>query len=313
MTKISDKSYHNERDGVSASLIKEIYNDPELYLYNKQRGIRSTSKQMRLGSLVHTLILEPEQYESRYLAIGSTANTKAYKEAVIDNPDKTVITIPEEELAVAISANNHDVVELFSSPKAMNEIAILGNINFSNTMINNPHITPTEDYNSKAFNIKVKGKVDCIYDIDDKRYSVYDLKTTSDINGFERDVFKYGYDIQAGFYSYLLSHALPERRSLSFFFVVIETKPPYKTNFYECTPGLITQGKDKSFKIIDRYLIDDKISRYQRPHFTTNLKVIKANENDHTLGHESLLRHDKELRQFKEGNNENESIKDFID
>jgi len=265
--KMADREYRETR-GINASLIKEIYSDHELFLYNKKKGIKKGSKSMRIGSIVHCLILEPQEYADRYMVAGSSATTNIYKEAVKENPEKIIITKPEQELALEIVEYNPEVSSIFSATQ--NEMAVVGKLKFSDKMFD------------------VKGKLDGFI-THDNFYSILDLKTTADLEWFAKDAIKFGYHIQAGFYKWLTDEAFPDKKFYNYKIVVIETKPPYKSKLYECTPAFVGRGQAIAFDVFYKYFVNGEVDNYTRPYMDIN--PLKIDDSDDTLG--SILRREK--------------------
>ena len=95
--------YHDIRTGLSKSalckLIRSPYHFYRTYLAPDAEPQKSTAATM-LGSAVHTLILEPQKWDEEYhVADVASRNAKAYKEAVVNHPEKTILVREESEQA----------------------------------------------------------------------------------------------------------------------------------------------------------------------------------------------------------------------
>jgi hypothetical protein len=79
---------------------------------------------------------------------------------------------------------------------------------------------------------------------------IFDLKTTSrsaNPDTFTRNLFSYGYDIQAWWYLRAVEAFIPARLVPPFFrWVVVETSPPYAVSVIEPGPDVLTIGMKKA-------------------------------------------------------------------
>lgn len=173
--------------GVSKSDLDLINDEPFLYYATKISGEapkKERSSALDVGQMVHNALLEPEKLvnyisDSEFLKLGSRA-TKAYKEAVErfeqENPDKVLIKQDDYEQVMQMvnSAMSVDLVrELLSGGKAEQSYY----------------------WTNQDTGILCKARPDYVK-IGNKSY-VVEVKTTADISGFERQIAKMRYHIQA--------------------------------------------------------------------------------------------------------------------
>ena len=90
---------------VSSSDLKALARSPAHY---RMRTEKEQTSAMLLGSLTHCMILEPDEVNSRYWACELDRRTKAYKEAMADQPAGTVsVTLKEWEEARRMADTVH--------------------------------------------------------------------------------------------------------------------------------------------------------------------------------------------------------------
>lgn len=149
MSQLSENPIHQEiisrimshEDHLSYSSMKAFMDSPKSFIQYKL-GKKEQTDSMLYGAMLHCLILEPEKFEERYLALDDTemkekiggakpTATKQYKEwkaAVIANANgRTVISPSEMEHAriVALNVrNNRAAAPLIFSEGAENEVGV---------------------------------------------------------------------------------------------------------------------------------------------------------------------------------------------
>lgn len=172
----SDDFYygHLGRYAFSSSTIKYLLKSPKTYRNIVQYGSEETQA-LRDGWLVHACVLEPDVFEKQIYVDVQSKNTKKYKDALKEHGK--VFTIKEkndaERLADAL-LRNEMVLQKLNGAKF--EVAEIGMI----------HDMP---FRAKA-------------DILNGDY-LFDLKSSSSIEGWKYSADKYGYDIQCFIYCQL--------------------------------------------------------------------------------------------------------------
>ena len=215
----SDDFYYNYlgRHALSSSSIKLLYSSPKKYHYVSLYG-QPDCQALRDGWLFHTSILEPDKFAKQRFIEVQSKNTKKYKEALAEYGK--VYTIKEksdaERLQDAFYQNESALQMISDCEFEKPAIGIIDGLAF-------------------------RGKADAI-----GKYLV-DLKTTTDIKGFEYSARKFGYDIQVYIYCKLF-----ERHYEDFRFVVID-KSSLDIGIYTVSEDFYNQGKRKTHEAIDRY------------------------------------------------------------
>lgn len=114
---------------------------------------------------------------------------------------------------------------------------------------------------------------------------IVDLKTTTSLDGFRADFFKYGYDYQAAFYLWMTRQdetagVAWKERSGQFSFVVVEKQIPNRVMIVRASPGLLASRmagiltwQDEIRRCIER----DEWPRGSYPHpMTYDLEIVSV-------------------------------------
>ena len=212
-------------DAVSNSGLGLIEKSPAHF----RAGFQEKSASLDLGSLTHTLILEPNEFSDRYIVADLDRRTKAGKEkaAELAETGKEVISPALYDTASRMrdSVMNHTVArDLFSQGEP--EVSMVGEID----------------------EVAVKGRIDWLRGDG----LIVDLKTTAlaSIEGFTSSVWKYGYCRQNSLYTDLLSQ---ERPVTDFWFVCVESAPPYAVAVHSLSESFINLGRAKYRKALAIY------------------------------------------------------------
>jgi exodeoxyribonuclease VIII len=222
--------YHAERGHVSSSGLKIFDDNPyefkSIYVDNAKSELQEDDQYLTLGSLVHCILLEPENLDELYVVAPDEGpdgepinrrkkNHRAWLESfAIKNRGKTVIT--DEQLrdgfALASSVDLNPLAKgLLTSENALREVSLFCR-------------EPTTS-------VKVKCKLDTLVDYED-RPTILDLKTTtssSSPDGFATTCSRFKYDVSAALYSLIfkaVTGVMPR-----FIFAVIEKND---NGFHQC-------------------------------------------------------------------------------
>ena len=226
------------RDYFSPSQLKKLFvSVSSLTSYLKKKW--ATTSSMTLGTLVHCLILEPEEFSKRYIILDDRdvckeiggarpSSTKKYKDwlsAVAENnKGKEFVSMKDMAIANKILKKCKDtgiIDEWFTDGKA--EVTVKGV--------------------AKGYDDEFDGL--CIIDYDTDFVSI-DLKTTSKpLSKFKYDANELGYDIQAS-----ITNSL---NSKEFIFVVVQTVEPYDIGIYTCSEFFMNRGREKVNTALNNY------------------------------------------------------------
>lgn len=182
------------------------------------RKPEESSDALKLGTLVHCLALNPQDFDNEFLVADYERRSKAGKAryAELQQYGLTVIKSKELEKAQAI----------VSALKRNKTAARLTSEGEKEKMFMQPR---------SADLLPLKSRLD-VHNESEKL--VVELKTTRDISTLEKAITDYHYPLSAAFYL-AISH------SLSFVFVFVQTSEPYEVAIFEPTREQLDQGRDE--------------------------------------------------------------------
>lgn len=236
---MSNAEYHSQT-AISSSGIK-VFNRSPLHYWNEYinpaREHKEASASMNLGSLVHTLFLEPHQFDAEYAQVpeGIDKRTKAGKEAFAafeaESQGKCIITADQLSTARAMAAQleAHPVTHVLDGHDGLVEASIF--------------------YADPQTGVDCRIRPDwCLPPCDAfPNGLILDLKTTDDARpaAFARTCANFGYDISAamyvtGFQLYYQTENLPD-----FLFLVVERDAPHAAACYSASTDMISIGLTK--------------------------------------------------------------------
>lgn len=230
---LSYKEY-DKVEGISNSKLNEIWKSPAHYKLSLEE--RKETDALKLGSLVHCLILEPDNFDRDFAVAPnidkrSNANKEIYAIFEQENAGKLIVTNEQFELAKMLTEKvmQNEIANKLLSGKGENEIALFW-----------------EDEETK---VKCKAKLDRI-----KNGIVIDLKTTRSAqpDDFMRSAYEYGYHRQSAWYSDGYEQCFKEQPK-GFVFIAIETVPPYNVAVFEATELFKEIGRIEARKNLQTY------------------------------------------------------------
>ena len=240
---------------LSYSSIKAFSKSPTHLLKYWERVFKPTPA-MALGSLVHTLVLEPDQYENRYFCIDdeeicldliargaksprANGEYKAWKANLLAKAeDKEEVSLADFKTATALAARlkNHPLIKALTFKEELIEWELNG--------------------------VKIKGFVDGageelpeeFRDFEGQGF-ILDLKTTKDASpsSYSRDVVTFMYHLQSGLYkdaNRVLNFAGVAPK---FYHIAIETAEPFIIQTYEISSEFSDKGYNFAVKQIELF------------------------------------------------------------
>jgi len=212
---------------LSFSSLKQFEKSPSHFLQYKRKEFKSTPA-MRLGTLTHLSILEPEEYHKKVVVTDLSRRTKAFKEFEAENESKEIITTKEES---QIKGMTISVKGMKKARKLLKDA------------------TETE----KLHSWKYRGHV--FHGIPDAVAgdTIIDLKTTKDATPrkFEADAFRMLYHMQAAAYMSGLNSKGYDIKH--YYIIAVETTAPYPVTVFKLSDELIERGFMKLDSIIDKF------------------------------------------------------------
>ena len=213
---ISNAEYHAD-PAVSASHLHAVAASPYHYwsrFLDPNRPVIEPTAAMRLGSLVHCAVLEPDELNSRY-AIAPDRRTKDGKAtaAMLAASGIEAVTAADMELAMAMAASvrsHQAAAELLRNGKAEQSFW----------------------WDDVDTGLRCKCRPDWYYGA-----TVVDLKTTTDASpqGFAKSVANWRYHVQQAHY---MAGTFAER----FVFIAVEKTYPYAVGVYELDATAMNVG-----------------------------------------------------------------------
>lgn len=231
-----DNAAYHAHSAISKSHLDLIARSPLHYWARYLEPDRITpepSPQMRLGTALHTHVLELSRWDEE-IAVAPAINrlTKAGKEEwaafVAAAAGKTVITADD---AVQVQAMARSV---FRHPAAAMLLGLPGKAE------------TTHMWTDAATGLECKCRPDWLTD---DGSIVVDLKTTKDASprGFKQSVANYRYHVQAAWYLHGLEQSAG-RRPDQFIFICVESSAPYACAVYAADAEMIERGHDQAMR-----------------------------------------------------------------
>ena len=215
MTDISNADYHAD-PAVSASHLKTVMQSPYHFwsrYVDENRVAMVPTQAMRLGSLTHCAVLEPDELTKRY-QLAPDRRTKEGKAAVVEMAADVIEAVSEADLAQALQMD--DV--------RSNSTAAL--------LLANGQAEQSFWWDDIATGMRCKCRPDWF-----DGETIVDLKTCQDASpaGFAKAVAAFHYQLQAAHY---LCGTLAKR----FIFVAVEKSAPFATACYELDAQAMVHG-----------------------------------------------------------------------
>jgi hypothetical protein len=219
---LTNSEYHADMSAVSASMLKKLAESPRVYEaeYITREAAEEPTPAMMFGTALHTAVLEPEAFEREYVVCPkecSDRRTKLYKEWEAAYGQDGRIVLKQEEF---------DTIQRCRLSIARNSLA--------NRLLSTPGLTEKSIYWTDGITgIPCKFRCDKI-----AGPFVVDIKTTSECTerDFRKTIENYRYHLQAAHYLNGAAVELGEQIK-EFFFVVVETKSPFRCRVFDLTPA----------------------------------------------------------------------------
>lgn len=228
---ISNEKYHSGV-GISRSGIMKIMDAP---IYYKSKYLDKVSEPptqaMILGSALHTKVLEPHLFDQQYFTLPECdRRTKQGKAAYED----AMFLADGKQL---LKSDEFDLINILSESINSNEDAkgLLANTQHEKTLY----------WTDEETGVLCKARPDFMFLSDDISY-VGDIKTTNNASprNFQRDMFDYGYHIQAA----MIAEGLKQIKGIvveDFYYAVVEKSEPYLTAIYKINAEALAHGHEE--------------------------------------------------------------------
>lgn len=210
---------------INASYLKQVY----AHSYWKAEVPTTVTPAMQMGTLAHTLILEPKAFEEEYAVFDGDRRTKAGKEAyaALEASGKLVVGRKELDNAMAMGqavAAQRGCTELLEGAVAVEQSMLF----------------QWGKFEAKAqIDLFAKGGV------------LVDLKTIGDISKAERQFFNMHYDLQLAWYKEACNQNGLTVKAVKVMFV--ESAAPYRVALFDLSDDVLELGQAKAAEALKKW------------------------------------------------------------
>lgn len=213
---------HLGKHALSSSACKMLLESPKTYYYVTKYGQKEDSAALLTGKLIHTMILEPQEFDNRFdVSSVKGKTTKAFKE-LKSASNKSVITEAEYDAAMRIvdAFNRNEIVKQYLKGSTYEMPGV-----------------------SMLFGLPFRAKADII---NLEQGYIADIKTTTDVqSGFKYSARKYGYDMQAYIYTQIFGVD-------DFYFIAIDKKS-LDIGLFTVSEQFLFDGEQKVEMAVNRF------------------------------------------------------------
>jgi|688.fasta_scaffold39193_2 exodeoxyribonuclease VIII len=234
-----DNATYHAHPAVSKSHLDLVARSPLHYwarYLDPKREVPEPTAAMRIGTALHTLVLEQDQFESRYVTAPQVdRRTKSGKEAWAEFEAEAG---GRELIAADDRAQISRMAEaVWSHPAAAALLHWQGKAE------------TTHMWMDQATGLACKCRPDWLTNDGNL---IVDLKTTEDASpeGFRKSIGAYRYHVQASWYLDGIEHATGHRPD-QFLFICVEKRPPYCVAVYAASPVMVTIGAETAARDLD--------------------------------------------------------------
>ncbi len=239
-----DNATYHSGDQLSASGLKLLMQSPLHYWNRNINPDREESKptaSMAKGTVTHTEILEPGDFDNRYIVVpeGLDKRTKEGKEAY---------RIIEESGKLPLSHNDYQDVKAMGDAALKNEIIKL-------LFMAEHSVEDSIFFERDGVKCRIRPDFYIAPCFDYPNGLIMDVKTTQDASerGFNRSIDTYNYDLQCEFYSYGFMQYFETHEKPKFLFFAIESSAPYANAMYELPDDVYQYATVQNEKLIALY------------------------------------------------------------
>jgi len=233
----NDEEYYGDWEYTTNSQLGYVKRSPANY-WKMRNGAKIDGAALRFGSLVHTMILEPEKVANNFVVFnpderpeadkGMTSKiNKAWKMQMdLDCKEgrKTLMTMVQMKLALTLQE------KLYACPEVME-------------VLNNCDTEVPKMWTDLNTMSKCKGKADIVMK---GGTTLVDIKTTGkDVKDFERSAYNFDYHRQAAFY-------MDGFGATEFVFIVIESNAPHQIGIFTCSEDFIDKGRHEYIELLEQ-------------------------------------------------------------
>lgn len=225
------------KEYLSYSSIKYALQDMRLWEMYMAGQLKKTSQALSFGSVYDCLLFEPEKYEDRFITFD---DHQIIKEIGGKSPRATSkYKNWKQELSDQASAEGREIVSEEDFTMAIEMINRLDETGLKDSFLTGE---VQVEFNSFIEEVPVRGFLDC-----KGNGFITDSKSCRSVKSFGRDVFSFGYDIQA----YIYTSVFPGN---DYYWVAQEKTYPYLPALVKASDDTLMRGKQKFDLAIDRIM-----------------------------------------------------------
>jgi len=232
LNKCSNEEYHSDKKYYSSSAFKLLLKDPPqfkaIYIDESRESYLKDTGALSTGSLVHSLILEPDVTDSEfYVSEAKTRNANLFKADKLkyEAQGLTVVTSAQKILS-------DKMFEIYSQRKQATDLLLVGE----------PEVSLCIDLHG----IPTKVRADWLnINEGEPRGIIIDVKTTgddTDIVSFKRTCDRFGYMLSAALYTTAFEKFYG--KPFDFYFIVLG-KSSKTCDVFKISPETMAKGKAK--------------------------------------------------------------------
>lgn len=223
-----DINEYHASEGISRSGISLLKKTPRHYYngyLNPNRPAKEPSKSLKVGDLVHSLLLEPEHFKDRYVI------SKPFDKRTKVGKEQYQAFIAENEGKIIVTEDNYLLASNICDALSADETVKLAT--------KSGCIEKSIYWQDKDTGVLCKARPDIWFE-----RVIWDLKTTTDADyyPFQKSTKKYNYYIQAAMCLDAAASTGLEYHS-NFVFIAVETEWPYYVAIYPLDDKSIEQGR----------------------------------------------------------------------
>ena len=268
---LSDEAYF-AADGINASGLKDILRSPAYYKERKENP-KEPSWQMIAGTAIHCAVLQPEEYDKRYVVLPDNAPLKPTQKMLDDPNPKPEIASRVQFWNVFERQSEGKIIVLPEKDQLYRRIGKL--------MRENPDLAPMLE-NGKAeqaiFGVdpvtkKVcKCKPDFLTKVGNYKIML-ELKTSDDArpDAFQRTAYNFGYYTSGAFYCDVMEWAGLGKPD-GYFIAVVERDAPHGIKVYEVSPEALDYGERQYRKALNLYSYCTDTQEW--PNYDTTIELL---------------------------------------
>ena len=231
-TDIPASEYH-AHPAASASKLKKLWSSTPAHLKADTEAFEPSAA-MIMGTLAHSLILEPEtplpgivvQPDEYEPGKKWTRAAKVCKEWEADQKAKGLLVLKADEWKDALG-----MAEAVAWHPLAHDLLVCGK----------PEVSLCA--HDSANGLDIKARIDFL---PNSGGAIVDVKTTVDASerGFMRRAYDLGYHIQAALYLDLWNALMPTEPRTEFYFIAVENFAPYAVNVFKASAEFLSKGRE---------------------------------------------------------------------